>query len=172
VVPFSEQASKPWVCAIWTTLHQETADGFRALVRYRDAGLLFGIGLGQTLTRAAIDSLALHVGYAHVPAGREVFHQSDDGDRFCVIRSGEADVIGDGRFIRTMGPADGFGEIALLRDTVRTTTVRARTPLVLHTLERRDFVFAIRGYQSSARAADALVGDRLGTFTPARGSAA
>jgi CRP-like cAMP-binding protein len=114
----------------------------------------------------------LHVGHADVPAGREVFHQGDDGDRFYVIGRGEAEAIGDGRFIGTMGPGDGFGEIALLRDTVRTTTVRARTALDLYTLERRDFVFAIRGYQSSAREPDALVGDRLGTFTPARGSAA
>jgi MFS family permease len=30
---------------------RETVEGFRALVRYRDAGVLFGIGLGQTLTR-------------------------------------------------------------------------------------------------------------------------
>jgi CRP-like cAMP-binding protein len=93
-------------------------------------------------------------------------------DRFYVTGNGEAEVIGDGRFIGTMGPSDGFGEIARLRDTVRTMTVRARTPLDLYRLERRDFVFAIRGYQSSARDADALVGDRLGTFTPARGSAA
>jgi hypothetical protein len=70
------------------------------------------------------------------------------------------------------GPRRRLREIALLRDTVRTTTVHARTPLDLCTLERRDFVFAIRGYQSSAREADALVRDRLGRFTPARGSAA
>src|SRR5215207_8163594 len=34
---------------------RETAEGFRALVRYPDTGLLFGIGLGQTLTRGALN---------------------------------------------------------------------------------------------------------------------
>jgi CRP-like cAMP-binding protein len=86
-----------------------------------------------------------------------------------VIDDGEADVIGDGRLIRTLGPGDGFGEIALLHDTVRTTTVRARTPLTLYTLDRRHFVFAIAGYQSSAREADTLMDDRLRTFTPSGG---
>jgi hypothetical protein len=50
--------------------------------------------------------------------------------------------------------------------------VRARTPLELCTLERRHFVVAISGYQSSAREADRLVEDRLGTFTPAGGPTA
>jgi MFS family permease len=143
-----------------------------ASIAHRDAeiGVLTKVGMFRPLPMPAIDSLAVHVGHAHVPAGREVFHQGDHGDRFYVIGDGEAEVIGDGRLVRTMGPGDGFGEIALLHDTVRTTTVRARTALDLYTLERRHFVFTIRGYPSSAREADALVGDRLGTFTPARGS--
>src|SRR3954447_16426438 len=88
---------------------------------------------------------------------------------FYVIADGEADVIGDGRLIRTIGPGDCFGEIALLHDTLRTTTVRARTPLRLHTLDRRHFVSALSGYGSSAREAEALVLRRLGTFEPPGG---
>jgi CRP-like cAMP-binding protein len=136
------------------------------------AAVVVAVLVGVHLEEKRRGPRVLHVGHAHVPAGREGVHQGDEGDRFYVIGSGEAEVIGDGRFIGTMGPSDGLGEIARLRDTVRTMTVRARTPLDLYRLERRDFVFAIRGYQSSARDADALVGDRLGTFTPARGSAA
>ena len=34
---------------------RETAEGFRALVRYPDAGVLFGIALGQTLTRGFLN---------------------------------------------------------------------------------------------------------------------
>ena len=34
---------------------RETVEGFRALVRYRDAGLLFGVGFGQTLTRGFLN---------------------------------------------------------------------------------------------------------------------
>jgi hypothetical protein len=71
-----------------------------------------------------------------------------------------------------MGGGEGSGEIALLDDTVRPTTVPARAALDLHTLERRHFVFAIRDYQSSAPQAGTLVDDRLGTSTPAGGATA
>ena len=54
-----------------------------------------------------------------------MFHQGEQGDRSYVIEDGEADVIGEGDLIR-MGRGDGSGEIALLDDTVRTTTVPAR----------------------------------------------
>jgi len=84
-----------------------------------------------------------------------------------VIDDGEVEVIGDGHLINTMGPGDAFGEIALLHDVPRTTTVRARTPLELYTLDCRHFVPAISGYQSSAHEADATVDDRLRTFTTA-----
>jgi CRP-like cAMP-binding protein len=69
-----------------------------------------------------------------------------------------------------MGPGDRFGEIALLRHTPRATTVRARTPLRLYTLDRLDFVSAVSGYPSSAQEADTVMLDRLGTFDPRGGS--
>jgi MFS family permease len=139
-----------------------------ASIAHRDEELevLNKVGIFRPLPMPAIDALALHVDHAHFPAGQEVFHQGDHGDRFYVIEDGEADVIGDGRLIRTIGPGDGFGEIALLRDTPRTTTVRARTSLRLYALDRLHFVSAVGGYRSSGEEADALMLDRLGTFDP------
>ncbi len=140
--------------------------------RDEEVGVLNKVGLFRPLPLPAIDSLALHVAHAQVAAGQEVFHQGDPGDRFYVIDEGEAEVIGEGRLIRTMGPGDAFGEIALLRDTVRTTTVRARTLLLLYTLDRQHFVSAVSDYPSSASEAEVLVLDRLGTFDPRGGPAA
>jgi hypothetical protein len=122
------------------------------------------VDIFRPLPMPAIDNLALHVDHADFAAGQEVFHQGDHGDRFYLIENGEADVIGDGRLIRTMRPGDGFGEIALLHDTLRTTTVRARTALRLYTLDRQHFLTTVTGYESSAREADTLVLDRVGTF--------
>jgi CRP-like cAMP-binding protein len=125
----------------------------------------------RPLPMPAIENLAAHLEHSPVAAGQDVFRQGEVGDSFYVIEDGEADVIGDGHFVRTMGPGDGFGEIALIRGTPRTATVRARTPLMLYELERRHFVPAVNGYASSAREADALVLDRLGDFTPSGGLA-
>jgi len=85
-----------------------------------------------------------------------------------VIAEGEADVIGDGRVIRTLDCGDGFGEIALLQDTLRTATVRARTPLRLYGLDHRHFRSTVGGYGSSERTADAVIRERLHTFAPAQ----
>jgi hypothetical protein len=137
-----------------------------ASVTHRDEEIevLKHVGMFRPLPMPAIDRLALHVRHADFAAGEEIFHQGDEGDRFYVIDAGEAELIADGVLVTTIGPGDGFGEIALLRDTVRTTTVRARTPLRLYTLERGDFLTAVTGYSSSARAADELVSGRLASF--------
>jgi MFS family permease len=140
-------------------------------VAHRDAeiAVLQRVGMLRPLSIPAIENLAVHIDRLRVAPGREVFRQGEHGDRFYVIEDGEAEVIGDGRFIRTLSGGDGFGEIALLRDTVRTTTVRARTPLLVYSLDRHHFVPAVSGYSSSSYEADALVHDRLATFKPGRG---
>jgi CRP-like cAMP-binding protein len=142
-------------------------------VVHRDAeiAVLQKVGMLRPLSMPAIENLAVHVDHFPVGPGEEVFHQGDHGDRFYVIEDGEAEVIGDGRFIRTLKTGDGFGEIALLRDTVRTTTVRARTPLLLYTVDRQHFVAAVSDYSSSASEAEFLVHDRLAAFKPGGGPA-
>jgi MFS family permease len=122
----------------------------------------------RPLPMAAIDGLAVHLQLAEFAAGEEIFHQGDEGDRFYVIDRGQADVIGDGRLVTTIGPGDGFGEIALLRGITRTSTVCARTALRLYTLDRDAFLSVVGGYRSSADEADALVSSRLAAFAPHR----
>ena len=134
-----------------------------ASMEHRDAEIevLQRVAMFRPLPMAAIDGLAVHVQHAEFAAGQEIFHQGDEGDRFYVIATGKADVIGNGRLVNTMGPGDGFGEIALLRGTVRTTTVCARTRLRLYTLDRDHFLAAVGGYRSSTEEADALIASRL-----------
>jgi CRP-like cAMP-binding protein len=125
------------------------------------------VGMLRPLPMTAVDDLARHLEHAEFGAGQTIFRQGDHGDRFYVIANGEADVTSDGRLIRTLTPGEGFGEIALLRDTTRTATVSARTPLQLFTLDRRHFLPAVSGYGSSMAQADQLMRERLATFDPA-----
>jgi CRP-like cAMP-binding protein len=99
-------------------------------------------------------------------AGAFVFAQGDQGDDFYVIEQGYADVIGDGRRIRTLGSGEGFGEIALLRGCRRTTSVRATTGLTLERINQRHFVTAVGGYSSSTNIADDVVTEHLTRFSP------
>jgi MFS family permease len=132
-------------------------------ITYRDEEIdvLQQVAMLRVLPVPAIDTLALRLARADVKAGHDVFRQGDAGDRFYVIFDGEADVVCDGCVIRTMRSGDAFGEIALLRSTTRTATVRARTHLRLYALDGRDFISVVSGYRSSAREADALVLERL-----------
>jgi predicted MFS family arabinose efflux permease len=98
----------------------------------------------------------------HAPAaGEVVVREGDPGRLFYLVGSGELDVSVGGRYMKTLGPGDGFGEIALLRDGTRTATVTARGPVRLFALEREPFLEAVTGSPQAHLAAEELVADRL-----------
>jgi MFS family permease len=55
-----EAAPRPKPLPLWRIV-PETVDGFRALARYRDAGLLIGLALAQTVTRGFLTVFAVVV---------------------------------------------------------------------------------------------------------------
>ncbi|MBI2777614.1 MAG: cyclic nucleotide-binding domain-containing protein [Chloroflexi bacterium] len=79
---------------------------------------------------------------------------------------GKVEVTIAGRLIRTQGPGEGFGEIALLRDVPRTATVRALTEVQFLSLNRDSFLLALTGHRDSRRAAERAVDARLRGDTP------
>jgi Cyclic nucleotide-binding domain len=132
----------------------------------KDIALLHSVPMLQPLPLPAIEQLARGSEPVHVPAGRAVFRQGDPGDRFYVIETGAAEVVGDGRLVTTLGPGDGFGEIALLRRVRRTATVRAATDLELQALTCERFLPVVTGFPPSAREAGAEVDTLLNRFNP------
>jgi len=135
-------------------------------VRDHDIDMLHAVPMLRVLPLPAIEQLARSLEPVDVPAGQVVFSQGDIGDHYFVIESGEADVIGDGQVVATLGPGLGFGEIALLRRTSRTATVRAITGLRLKALRSDRFLPVVLGYTPSAREAGVVVESMLERFTP------
>ncbi len=83
-----------------------------------------------------------------LPAGRVVVGEGDEADRFYVVVRGTLAVTQRAadrstRAIATLHDGDSFGEIALLRDTVRTSTVTTTAPTVLLSLSRASFARAV-----------------------------
>jgi predicted MFS family arabinose efflux permease len=135
-------------------------------VRDHDIDMLHEVAMLKVLPLPAIEQLARGLEPVDVPAGDVVFHQGDAGDHYFVIESGEADVIGDGQVVATLGPGLGFGEIALLRRVRRTATVRATSELRLKALRSDHFLPVVLGYTPSAREAGVVVDSMLDRFTP------
>jgi hypothetical protein len=126
------------------------------------AGLLERIPIFAPLPAPQLELLAARVEPVEVTSGSKVIRQGDPGDRFYVVESGSFEVSVDGAEVGTLGPGDFFGEIALLRDVPRTATVTARADGRLLALGREEFLAAVTEYPPSVRAADVVVGARLG----------
>jgi predicted MFS family arabinose efflux permease len=135
-------------------------------VRDRDIGLLQAVGMLNPLPLPAMEQLARGLEPVAVPAGHVVFSQGDIGDRYYVIESGEAEVVGDAHVVATLGRGEGFGEIALLRRIRRTATVRATSELRLQALRSDHFLAVVLGYTPSAREAGTVVETMLDRYTP------
>lgn len=131
-----------------------------------DAALLERVPMFATLPLPAVEQLSRGLVPVTVAAGAAVFRQGEVGDRYYLIESGEAEVVGDGRLVATLGPGDGFGEIALLRSTRRTATVLARSELRLQSLDSDRFLPVVLGYTPSARQAGVVVDDMLHRYEP------
>jgi CRP/FNR family cyclic AMP-dependent transcriptional regulator len=91
------------------------------------------------LSRNELLKLAKVTEDLEVEEGKALTREGQSGSEFFVIVDGEVSVTKDGSEIRTLGPGDFFGEIALLEDTPRTATVIAKTPLRFFVLTRQAF---------------------------------
>jgi putative peptide zinc metalloprotease protein len=91
-----------------------------------------------------LDRIAARLVTRRVPAGQTVFSEGDPGDRYYVVREGQAEVSIAGGSVRRLGRGEAFGELALLYGHPRTATVTAHTDLVLAGLGREDFLRLVR----------------------------
>ena len=97
-----------------------------------DQSLVQHVPLFSGLSGKELSSIAGLLRERTFPAGSAVVTEGQGGAGFFVIDSGTAQVSIDGKHVRTLGPGDHFGEIALLTDSVRTATITADTDLHCH----------------------------------------
>lgn len=76
--------------------------------------------------------------------GEIIVRQGEKGNCMYVIQQGEVDVLAsaNGRELklRTLGPNDFFGEMALFEEEVRTATIRARGTACVLTVDKKSFL--------------------------------
>jgi CRP-like cAMP-binding protein len=108
---------------------------------------------------------ALGVGREHFEAGEVIVREGDPGDRLYVVMRGEVAAVRQGPRgetpLRTLGPGEAFGEIALIRAMPRTATVRSRTAVDLLTVDRDAFQALFATLPELRRFFERLVEQRL-----------
>jgi CRP-like cAMP-binding protein len=89
--------------------------------------------------RKELRQLANQMGERVFSEGDTVTEQGQTGVGFFVIEEGNATVSIDGEVVRTLGPGDWFGEIALIDGGPRSATIVAGTDLRCHGLSSWEF---------------------------------
>jgi len=97
--------------------------------------------------------------------GQTLAAEGDFGHALYVIESGTAGVNVDGTRVRTLGPGDVFGEIAVLVSGRRTASVVATSPMRLLGLFKRDVWALERQSPAVAERLRALVAERTAATT-------
>ena len=123
--------------------------------------LLSGVEMFRPLQLTTLEALAGHMVQREAPAGSDVIRQGERGDTFYIVETGRLETLVDGHPIGVLGPNDSFGEIALLRSSERTATVRAIDDARLVELARGPFLAAVSSEGASLAAADAVIATRL-----------
>jgi CRP-like cAMP-binding protein len=102
------------------------------------------LNLFSHLDADALEDLARKSTLDRWPPGSTLIRQGDEGDRFFLMLEGRATASIDGSVVNQIMPGDQFGEIALLHQVRRTAHVVAAEPTVTLSLNRQDFVPALR----------------------------
>jgi uncharacterized protein YhbP (UPF0306 family) len=99
----------------------------------------------------ALDSVEPKLESVKVDAGQIIVRQGAPADKFFIIVDGSVEVVQEGdqqerQTVTTLRDGEFFGEIGILRNTLRTATVRALTPTKLLAMDRETF----RGFVAQA----------------------
>ena len=148
----------------WPRLRRMDA---RAPDAAREVELLAASPLFAPLPARTLEQLAAELVPVAAAPGDAIVRRGEPGDRYYLVAAGTVRVEGDdGGPAVELGPGEGFGEIALLRDVPRTATVVANGPVELYALGREAFLAAVTSSPPSVAAADEVIGARLGEAAP------
>jgi CRP-like cAMP-binding protein len=95
-----------------------------------------------------------------VREGKQLITEGKFAHEFFAIKNGTADVSIDGNVVRTLGPGDFFGELALLVADRRTASVVATSPMDLIVLTAAQFHAIERQMPSVAAQIRAAIEER------------
>ena len=138
------------------------------------AGRTFGVdyqrsmvyNIFRDLPRRELETIAAKLSGVHVEAGEVIVRQGAPADKFFIIADGEVEVIredgGEAKAVARLEQGQFFGEMAILRDTPRTATVRATKPTTLLAMDRDVFRNLVAQSLGTTSDFDQIIQQRLG----------
>ena len=120
-----------------------------------DTQSLARIPLLRGVAPEALDQLARRLRRRSYHRGEVIFHQGDPGDTMHLVRGGRVKVVipsesGDEAVLAILGPADCFGELAIIDGGPRSASVVAMEQVETLMLGRQDFLSFFRSNMSAA----------------------
>ena len=101
--------------------------------------LIHHVPLFASCTKKELAQIASIADEIDLPEGKVLMEQGEQGREFFVLIEGTVDVIQDDRTVKSMGPGEFFGEIALVTKVPRSATVKATSPLRALVISDRAF---------------------------------
>jgi CRP/FNR family cyclic AMP-dependent transcriptional regulator len=101
--------------------------------------LISRVPLFEHCSKGELQEIASIADEIDIAEGKELTTEGSPGREFFVIIEGTASVAQDGDQINDLGPGDFFGEVALVKDTPRTATVTATSPVRALVVTRQNF---------------------------------
>ena len=99
-----------------------------------------------------------------VPAGAVIFEEGSSGDEMFGVIEGEVVVRMPGGAVRSLGPDDTFGEMAIIDSSPRSATAVAVTDTKLAVINRKTFLFLVHETPMFALQVMSSIAERLRSF--------
>lgn len=94
--------------------------------------------------RATLDMFKLESDTRPFAAGRVIFTRGESGDTMYVVLEGEVELRINDHVLEVVGPAEPFGEMALIDGSERAATAIARTDCKVVAIPEKRFLFLVQ----------------------------
>ncbi len=101
--------------------------------------LLKGVPLFGRCSKKELEEIATIADEIDLPDGKQLTKEGARGSEFFVLLEGSADVRRKKRKVKTLGPGDFLGEIALVTKVPRTATVTTSSPVRALVVSEQNF---------------------------------
>lgn len=118
-----------------------------------NSSILTKIPLFDTLSTGEVKLLTRHMSFIRIKEGTVFCREGDSGNFVAFIAQGKVDIIKEGKkgkfaVINTLYKGRSIGEMALIDETPRSASLRAKEDVVLLKLTKKSFDMIIKNYPS------------------------